>query len=95
MGHRLLCDVLRDLTARTTLASTLYQSKHEASQSCAEHSAIVGALEAGDTAKARRLMLQHIGNVEQALEVESTGADASDTRLRATLAPVALPGRSR
>ena len=30
MGHRLLCDVLRDLTARTTLAATLYQSQHDA-----------------------------------------------------------------
>jgi DNA-binding GntR family transcriptional regulator len=30
MGHQLLVDVLRDLTARTTLAATLYQSKHEA-----------------------------------------------------------------
>ena len=35
MGHRLLADTLRDLTARTTLAATLYQSTHSASQSCA------------------------------------------------------------
>ena len=49
MGHRLLCDVLRDLTARTTLAATLFQSKHEAAQSCAEHAAIVAALGGGDT----------------------------------------------
>jgi hypothetical protein len=55
--------VLRDLTARTTLAATLYQSKHEAGQSCAEHGAIVAALEAGDTEQARQLMLAHIGNV--------------------------------
>jgi DNA-binding GntR family transcriptional regulator len=33
MGHQLLVDVLRDLTARTTLAATLYQSRHEAGQS--------------------------------------------------------------
>jgi len=95
MGHKLLCDVLRDLTARTTLAATLYQSTHEAAQSCAEHAAIVSALEAGDTATARRLMVEHIGNVEEALEVEGASADASDTRLRATLSPIALPGRTR
>ena len=95
MGHKLLCDVLRDLTARTTLAATLYQSTHEASQSCTEHAAIVSALEAGDTARARQLMLQHIGNVEEALEVETPEATAADQRLRATLAPVALPGRLR
>jgi len=95
MGHRLLCDVLRDLTARTTLAATLYQSKHEAGQSCAEHAAIVAALEAGDTAHARELMLAHIGNVEQALEVEAAVDPAAADRLRATLAPVALPPRRR
>ena len=89
MGHKLLCDVLRDLTARTTLAATLYQSKHEAGQSCAEHAAIVAALEAGDTAGARQLMLDHIGNVEEALQVEPAAEAGAEQRLRATLAPVA------
>jgi len=91
MGHRLLCDVLRDLTARTTLAATLFQSKHEAAQSCAEHAAIVAALEAGDGAQARSLMLAHIGNVEEALQVEPAADPGADERLRATLAPLALP----
>lgn len=91
MGHRLLVDVLRDLTARTTLAATLYQSKHEASQSCAEHAAIVDALAAGDTAMARALMLSHIGSVEEALEVEQGAVPNASARLRATLAPVSLP----
>ncbi len=95
MGHQLLVDVLRDLTARTTLAATLYQSRHEAGQSCAEHGAIVAALEAGDTERARRLMLEHIGNVERSLEVESAAEPDAPARLRATLAPVVLPLRGR
>jgi DNA-binding GntR family transcriptional regulator len=95
MGHQLLVDVLRDLTARTTLAATLYQSKHEAGQSCAEHGAIVAALEAGDTAKARKLMIEHIGNVERSLEVETAAEPDAPARLRATLAPVALPRARR
>ncbi|MEJ8812726.1 GntR family transcriptional regulator [Variovorax ureilyticus] len=95
MGHRLLCDVLRDLTARTTLAATLFQSKHEAAQSCAEHAAIVAALEEGDTARARQLMLDHIGNVEEALEVEAAVDPTENEKLRATLAPVALPRAAR
>ncbi|MBO9650686.1 MAG: GntR family transcriptional regulator [Variovorax sp.] len=95
MGHRLLCDVLRDLTARTTLAATLFQSKHEAAQSCAEHTAIVAALEEGDTARARQLMLDHIGNVEEALQVEAAADPSENDRLRATLAPVALPRAAR
>lgn len=90
MGHRLLCDVLRDLTARTTLAATLYQSKHDAGQSCAEHRAIVAALEAGDTAGARELMLAHIGNVERALDVDTSAELDASGRLRATLAPLSL-----
>jgi DNA-binding GntR family transcriptional regulator len=95
MGHRLLCDVLRDLTARTTLAATLFQSKHEAAQSCTEHAAIVAALESGDTTRARQLMLDHIGNVEEALQVEVTADPTADERLRATLSPVALPRAAR
>jgi len=90
MGHRLLCDVLRDLTARTTLAATLYQSRHDADQSCEEHAAIVAALARGDTQAARTLMLEHIGHVEQALQTELPTADALEG-LRASLAPVRLP----
>ena len=95
MGHQLLVDVLRDLTARTTLAATLYQSRHEAGQSCAEHGAIVAALEAGNTARARALMIEHIGNVERSLEVGPTAEPDAPARLRATLAPVALPRARR
>ena len=94
MGHRLLCDVLRDLTARTTLAATLYQSRHEASASRSEHAAIVAALEAGDLPRARQLMLEHIGHVEEALQPELPASEAAK-RLQATLSPVALPRRGR
>ena len=40
-----LADILKDLTARTTLIATLYQSTHAAGASCAEHAEIVAALE--------------------------------------------------
>ena len=86
MGHRSLTGILRDLTARTTLAATLYQSRHAAEQSCAEHSAIVDALEQGDTALARARMLEHIGQVEKAL---STSTPRPLDPLRETLAPIA------
>jgi DNA-binding GntR family transcriptional regulator len=90
MGHRLLCDVLRDLTARTTLAATLYQSQHGAKQSCAEHSAIVAALAAGDLALARQRMLSHIGNVEEALDPQ---APSAPDRLKTALTPIGLDNR--
>lgn len=85
MGHRSLSDILRDLTARTTLAASLYQSKHDASQSCAEHEAIVEALESGDIDLARERMLAHIGHVESALNHEEP---LSHDRLRDSLKPL-------
>lgn len=90
LGQRVLCDVLRDLTARTTLAATLYQSKHDAGQSCAEHAAIVAALEKGRLESARELMLAHIGSVEAALGSAVETSPPSE-RLRAALAPVGRP----
>ena len=94
MGHRLLCDVLRDLTARTTLAATLYQSQHDAAQSCADHAAIVSALEAGDPAHARQLMLEHIGHVQEALQIEPDTAPDAHERLRAAFAPLTLRSKA-
>jgi len=91
LGQRLLCDVLRDLTARTTLAASLYQSKHDAGQSCAEHAAIVAALEEGQLELARQRMLEHIGSVEAALGSSASDASLSSERLRAALSPVARP----
>lgn len=74
-GNRLLADILRDLTARTTLVATLYQSTHEAGASCAEHAAIVQALEAGDGALAERRMREHIDNVAHHLGPEAAPDD--------------------
>ncbi|MGH8858843.1 MAG: FCD domain-containing protein, partial [Polaromonas sp.] len=91
LGQRLLCDVLRDLTARTTLAATLYQSKHNAGQSCAEHAGIVAAIEKGDLELAQQRMLAHIGNVEAALEPSATDTQVSSERLRSTLSPLERP----
>lgn len=91
LGQRLLCDVLRDLTARTTLASSLYQSKHDAGQSCAEHAGIVAALENGDLELARQRMLEHIGSVEAALGSSAPDSSLNSERLRAALAPVTRP----
>lgn len=87
LGQHLLRDVLRDLTARTTLAATLYQSRHDAGESCAQHAAIVAALEKGDTALAETRMLAHIGDVEEALQAKA--AAPAGERLRQTLAPLA------
>ncbi len=67
LGNRILADILRDLTARTVLISALYQSNHDATESCDEHQQIVDHLAAGDIDRAAALMVEHIGNVEAGL----------------------------
>ncbi len=86
LGNSLLADTLRDFTARTTLIAMLYQSSHNAEQSCQDHVQIVAALEQGDTALAEQLMAAHIGTVQQALRLPV----ATDplAQLRDALAPV-------
>ena len=91
LGHRALADILRDLTARTTIVATLYQSSHDARASCADHARIVGMLDCGDIVGAERLMLEHIGSVESGLGKSILTESDDRQRLRATLAPVAKP----
>ena len=86
LGNGLLADTLRDLTARTTLIAMLYQSSHDAAQSCEDHVRIVEALERGDIARAQALMAEHIGTVQAALRPE--GAADPLASLRDALAPV-------
>jgi DNA-binding GntR family transcriptional regulator len=95
LGHRVLCDMLRDLTARTTLVATLYQSRHDAQESCADHERIVAALAAGRLDEAESLMLAHIGNVESALGQSIAQAPDPRDRLRRALAPLPRPALKR
>jgi DNA-binding GntR family transcriptional regulator len=83
----LLADILRDLTARTTLVATLFQSTHDAALSCSEHVAIVAALEQGDAAGAAELMRAHIVAVAAALGSPAPQADPLDPLRQALHAP--------
>lgn len=89
-GNSALADILRDLTARTTLIATLYQSTHEAAVSCQEHAGIVGALERGDNERATALMREHIGNVAAHLSPPVSPDPLAP--LRAALAPIGRHG---
>lgn len=86
LGNQLLAETLRDFTARTTLIAMLYQSSHDAVQSCADHVQIVEALERGDVAAAEALMATHIGQVQAALRLSAPSDPLAD--LREALAPV-------
>ncbi|VTU23062.1 GntR family transcriptional regulator [Variovorax sp. RA8] len=89
LGNSLLADTLRDFTARTTLIAMLYQSSHDAAQSCEDHVRIVAALERGDAAGAEALMTEHIGTVQSALRVQSQADPLA--QLRDALAPLDNP----
>jgi len=86
LGNSLLADTLRDFTARTTLIAMLYQSSHDAAQSCEDHVRIVAALERGDAAAAEALMTEHIGTVQSALRVQNQTDPLA--QLRDALAPL-------
>lgn len=91
-GNTLLGDALRDLTARTTLISMLYQSTHQAEQSCREHEAIVAALARQDIRLAERLMREHLRAVAAGLDL-GKAADPLE-KLREALEPVAADRQS-
>ena len=90
-GNALLADILKDLTARTTLIATLYQSTHAAVESCAEHAQIVAALEAGDLPLAVQRLRAHIGTVAEHLGQSATPDDDPLAPLRAALTPLQAP----
>ena len=87
LGNRLLSNTLRDYTARTTLIAMLYQSSHQAEQSCTEHQLIVQELAKGDFARAEALMAEHLSSVESGLR-QSVDNDPLSS-LRSALAPIA------
>lgn len=86
VGNPLLADILKDLTARTTLIAALYQSNHDAARSCADHAQIVAALEAGDQAGAARLVREHILDVANHLRARPPAEDPVNL-LRSALWP--------
>lgn len=88
-GNPILIDILRDLTARTTLVSMLYQSNEDAAASHADHCAILDAIEAGDFARAARLMTTHIDDVEKGLDLDVRRASADDLRVLLRTDPIA------
>ncbi len=93
LGNSLLADTLRDFTARTTLIAMLYQSSHDAAQSCEDHVQIVAALEKGDLARAEALMAEHIGTVQAHLRLPATADPLA--RLRDALAPMSEAGAAQ
>jgi DNA-binding GntR family transcriptional regulator len=86
LGNQLLAGVLRDLTARTSLAASQFQSHEDASRSYAEHVEIYEALTRGDMEGAEAHMESHLRSWDQklAMPLRDDPLDA----LREALTPV-------
>ncbi|MGJ7609683.1 MULTISPECIES: GntR family transcriptional regulator [unclassified Variovorax] len=87
LGNAMLSEALRDLTARTMLVAMRHQSQREATRSCAEHTQIVEALEAGDIVLAEQRLGEHLGSWDSKLRVPASSDDPLD-QLRQALKPV-------
>ncbi|MCK8785899.1 GntR family transcriptional regulator [Roseomonas sp. NAR14] len=95
LGNRTLAEILRDLTARTVLISALYQSTHDATESCDEHERIVALMAAGDLAGAAALMVTHIGHVEAGLTRRIERDPLLDLRQALRLLPKGADAKQR
>jgi DNA-binding GntR family transcriptional regulator len=74
-GNQVLAQVLGELLSRSSLIALMYQSSQSASESQAEHEAIVDALARHDAPAALQLMTRHLGNVEANLQLHPRAQD--------------------
>lgn len=77
-GNRVLEELQADLLSRSSLISLMYQSSQSASESSAEHEAIVQALMGGREDEAVRLAESHIEQVERNLRLDPRVPDLAD-----------------
>lgn len=77
-GNRLFTENLRRLVALTGLIIAQYSDDSNSACPEDEHSHIVQAIEAGETAKAERLMLEHLAHVQSGIHPAAAVADEVD-----------------
>lgn len=68
-GNSMLARTIRELATLTCLIIALYDRPLASHCLAHEHAALIGALEAGDGAKAQALMLDHLSHVEAGLKL--------------------------
>ena len=82
-GNKVLSEILSNLMVRSSLIVALYQRYEVPSCQCDEHEAIINALEAGDTAQAADIMLEHLDDLEGVLDLDD--AASTEVNLRQVL----------
>lgn len=74
-GNKVLEEILANLMVRSSLIVALYQRNDIPSCQCAEHAAIVSALKAGEGAQAQAIMIEHLNELEQQLDLSDAAPD--------------------
>jgi len=77
-GNEVLIEMVRELVARSSLITMLYQSDRDAACSSTEHEQFLEAARAGDAERAAQLMVEHLAHVEAALRFDISGEQYKD-----------------
>jgi DNA-binding GntR family transcriptional regulator len=76
-GNSVLAGYLEELISRTPLIALAHRGQPPSPCGCDDHVALVGAIAARDPERAVRLMSEHIGHLERALNLERPPQPAS------------------
>jgi DNA-binding GntR family transcriptional regulator len=77
-GNPVLLRAMREIESMTALVIFLYEAPRALSCPHGEHDALVDAIEAGDGARAAKLMLAHLDHVEAGLDLSTPMPDEVD-----------------
>ncbi|PKH25191.1 GntR family transcriptional regulator [Enterobacterales bacterium CwR94] len=75
-GNKVLGEILANLMVRSSLIVSLYQRNDVPACQCAEHGAILAALQRGDTQEAQQVMLTHLNALEAELDLSEAAPGA-------------------
>jgi len=79
-ANKVLSEILSNLMVRSSLIVALYQRNDTPSCQCAEHAAIISALRAGNAAQAQAIMIEHLNQLEQQLDLTDYAPEKLDLR---------------
>lgn len=78
VGNSVLTGTIRELVARSSLITMLYQPSSDAECSSVEHGAILDVAESGNAEQTVQLMLRHLEHVEAGLRFDGVEAPKRD-----------------
>lgn len=77
-GNQVLTDILKDLVARSSLILSMYGQRRFSLCGLEEHEEIVKKLKDGQQARARKLMQEHLQEIEDQLRFDETSSRPAD-----------------